>query len=455
MQSLQLHLTSAARSWLSKLEEETIGSWEELTKQFMSNFKSMYKRPASIEEIKACVQQQRETLRAYIQRWSIIKNSAVEVSDERAIDAFIVGLRQGDLVEEMGRIKPKIILDLMDVANRFVDGEDACNNKCTRLPEDDRGNRYGGQRRRSRNYGNYGSHNQVAVGYKDNSYKSNDRKNSGYRSYRKEDYKKFQPRESREYNPSPEDMLNGPCHIHSAFVDGKRVSRHAMKDCTTFLKLQEAALSKQAEAKRQGYEGNASNAPTTQQGNNEAPKGQDQPNQGHDDDEGYIASKGHIAAMIQPVPKSNKEEKSITRQVNLAVTSPLAAIEYLHWSEQPIEFSRDDHPITVPRPGNAPLVLKAQIGMYNVDRISMDAGNRINLIYAKTLRAMHISLEFLKPTDCSFHGIVPGSANYPLGRIALNVCFGNQQNYRREKLNFEVMDWPSQYHAILERPAFS
>jgi hypothetical protein len=85
----------------------------------------------------------------------------------------------------------------------------------------------------------------------------------------------------------------------------------------------------------------------------------------------------------------------------------------------------------------------------------MDAGSGINLIYAKTLRAMHISLEFLKPTDCSFHGIVPGSANYPLGRIALNVCFENRQNYRREKLEFEVMDWPSQYHAILRRPAFS
>jgi hypothetical protein len=85
----------------------------------------------------------------------------------------------------------------------------------------------------------------------------------------------------------------------------------------------------------------------------------------------------------------------------------------------------------------------------------MDAGSGINLIYAKTLRAMHISLEFLKPIDCSFHGIVPGSANYPLGRIALNVCFGNRQNYRREKLDFEVMDWPSQYHAILGRPAFS
>jgi hypothetical protein len=48
-----------------------------------------------------------------------------------------------------------------------------------------------------------------------------------------------------------------------------------MKDCTTFLKLQEAALNKQAEAKRQGYEENTSNTPATQQGNSGAPKGQD------------------------------------------------------------------------------------------------------------------------------------------------------------------------------------
>jgi hypothetical protein len=57
-----------------------------------------------------------------------------------------------------------------------------------------------------------------------------------------------------------------------------------MKDCTMFLKLQEAALSKQTEAKRQGYEGN-NKPPTSQQGNNRAPQGQDQPSQGRDDDE--------------------------------------------------------------------------------------------------------------------------------------------------------------------------
>jgi hypothetical protein len=85
----------------------------------------------------------------------------------------------------------------------------------------------------------------------------------------------------------------------------------------------------------------------------------------------------------------------------------------------------------------------------------MDTGSGINLIYARTLRAMCISLENLKPTDCSFHGIVPGAANYPLGKIELDVCFGDSSNYRREKLEFEVMDWPSQYHAILGRPAFA
>jgi hypothetical protein len=88
----------------------------------------------------------------------------------------------------------------MDVANRFADGEDACNNKRTRSPEDDRRNRYGSQRRRPQNYDNHGYHSQVAAGYKDNSYQGGERRSSGYTSYGKEDYKKFPTRESREYN---------------------------------------------------------------------------------------------------------------------------------------------------------------------------------------------------------------------------------------------------------------
>jgi hypothetical protein len=75
MQSLQLHLAGAARSWLSTLPNDSIGSWGELENQFARNFCSRYKRPASIKEVKSCIQGKGETLHSYIQRWSIIKKT--------------------------------------------------------------------------------------------------------------------------------------------------------------------------------------------------------------------------------------------------------------------------------------------------------------------------------------------------------------------------------------------
>jgi hypothetical protein len=122
---------------------DSIGSWGELENQFARNFRSTYKRPASLEEVKSCVQRKDKTLRSYIQCWSVIKNSAEDVSDERAIDAFSAGLCCLDLVEEVGRTKPRIVLELMEVANRFADGDDAYNNKRGRSPEVDRTSRKG------------------------------------------------------------------------------------------------------------------------------------------------------------------------------------------------------------------------------------------------------------------------------------------------------------------------
>jgi hypothetical protein len=144
----------------------------------------------------------------------------------------------------MGRTKPRTVSELMDVANKFADREDAYHNKRTRSPEDSRSHRYNKQRRRSRNYENYNSHSQVAVGYKGNNSEGEECQNSGYRN--RDDsgsHRQFQP---RNYDPSPEDILNGPCHMDYAYDDGRRVSNHLMRDCRTFLKLQEAIGLKQA-----------------------------------------------------------------------------------------------------------------------------------------------------------------------------------------------------------------
>jgi hypothetical protein len=156
MQSLQLHLTGAAWSWLNTLPNDSIGSWGELENQFTRNFRSTYKHPVSLEEVKSCIQQRGETLRSYIQCWSVIKNSAEDVSDERAIDDFSSGLHRADLVEEIGRARPRTVSELMETANKFADGEDAYNNKRGHSPKVDKTSR---QRRRYRNGDNHGRRN--------------------------------------------------------------------------------------------------------------------------------------------------------------------------------------------------------------------------------------------------------------------------------------------------------
>jgi aldehyde:ferredoxin oxidoreductase len=65
-------------------------------------------------------------------------------------------------VEEVGRTKPRTVSELMEVANRFANGEDAYNNKRGRSPEVDRASR---QRRRYRNGDSHTRQNQIAVGY--------------------------------------------------------------------------------------------------------------------------------------------------------------------------------------------------------------------------------------------------------------------------------------------------
>jgi hypothetical protein len=101
------------------------------------------------------------------------------------------------------------------------------------------------------------------------------------------------------------------------------------------------------------------------------------------------------------------------------------------------------------------LVLEAQIGGFTSKKVFMDGGSSLNLIYADTLQKIKITMNDLLPTDTSFHGIVLGKPMYPLGAIHLDVIFGTPAHFRKEKIEFEVIDWPSQYHAILGRPMFA
>jgi hypothetical protein len=88
-------------------------------------------------------------------------------------------------------------------------------------------------------------------------------------------------------------------------------------------------------------------------------------------------------------------------------------------------------------------------------RVLIDGGSSINLIYRTSMEKLGIPTIQLKPTKLTFHGIVPGHSCTPMGRIQLEVLFGEKDNYHREPIWFEVVDLNSLYHALLGRPALA
>jgi hypothetical protein len=91
-----------------------------------------------------------------------------------------------------------------------------------------------------------------------------------------------------------------------------------------------------------------------------------------------------------------------------------------------------------------------------VTKVLIDGGARLNIIFLETLRKMGLDfVGLITPTGVPFYGIVPDKAAMSLGQITLPVTFGTLTNYRTEFIQFEVADFETSYHAILERPTLA
>ena len=85
----------------------------------------------------------------------------------------------------------------------------------------------------------------------------------------------------------------------------------------------------------------------------------------------------------------------------------------------------------------------------------MDGGSSIIILYYETLRRMGLTDKNLKPSNTVFHGVVPGKSAYPVGKISLEVSFGDEYDSRSETLTFEVVKIKSPYHALFGRPTYA
>ena len=142
------------------------------------------------------------------------------------------------------------------------------------------------------------------------------------------------------------------------------------------------------------------------------------------------------------------------KEVNVVSTK---APSRMHWSEKPITWSQADHPDVMPNPGSYTLVLEATFATdrrnCRFGRVLIDGGSNINILYRETIERLNIKAKQLQPSRTIFHGIVPGLSFSPIGKIKIDVPFGDRDHFRREPIRFEVVDLESPYHALLGRPA--
>ena len=67
-------------------------------------------------------------------------------------------------------------------------------------------------------------------------------------------------------------------------------------------------------------------------------------------------------------------------------------------------------------------------------------GEAVSIFSTMTpFRRMGLTDKNLKTSNTVFHGVVPGKSAYPVGKIALEVAFGDDHDSRSETLTFEVV----------------
>jgi hypothetical protein len=131
----------------------------------------------------------------------------------------------------------------------------------------------------------------------------------------------------------------------------------------------------------------------------------------------------------------------------------------MHWSEAAITWGREDHLPLIPSPGEYALVLDpivcSDTHTSHFSHVLIDEGSNINLLYWSSMEKLGIPVAQLKPSRLTFHGIMRGHLCTPMGRVQLEVFFGEKGNSRHEPIWFEVVEISSPYHALLDRLALA
>jgi len=154
----------------------------------------------------------------------------------------------------------------------------------------------------------------------------------------------------------------------------------------------------------------------------------------------------------------SKRERKLLKRARLNVDSAdslVADPKFPPWSHREISFNRKDQWAAILEPERFPLILDPCINSVTFERLLVDGGSSIDILFRNSLPALKITPAQLTPYDAQFWGVLLGQSSVPLGQITLPVQFGTPDHFRTEFINFAVADFDDTYHAILGRPSLT
>ena len=80
----------------------------------------------------------------------------------------------------------------------------------------------------------------------------------------------------------------------------------------------------------------------------------------------------------------------------------IADPKFPSWSHREISFSRKDQWAAIPEPGCFPLILDPCINSIRFERVLVDRGSSIDILFRNSLPALKITPAQLKPYDTQF-----------------------------------------------------
>jgi hypothetical protein len=92
---------------------------------FTGNFQGTYEHPSTVETLKIIKQKHDESLRDYVKRFCNARNSISHIQNIEIINTFHDGIINIKTVEEIAMKKPKMVADLLEVANICVEASEA------------------------------------------------------------------------------------------------------------------------------------------------------------------------------------------------------------------------------------------------------------------------------------------------------------------------------------------